>query len=107
MNLKDVGEVIAERKLHLDEAPAREISILIGKPQPFDDGTGYYCPYSIAGIGGSKVKWVGGIDAVQALEETISTVLPAILAALLKENPGLRWETGGAGDFGLRNRITN
>lgn len=106
MKLTDIGEVIAERKLRLVDAPSRNISILIGKPQPFEDGSGYYCPYSIAGIDDAKVKWVGGIDAVQALEEALSTVLPAVLAALLKRQPGLRWETSTPGDFGFRNRGT-
>jgi hypothetical protein len=104
MKLTDVGEVIAERKLSLAGDPASDISVLIGKPQPFEDGSGYYCPYQITGIDSAKVRWIGGVDAVQALEETLSVILPAVLADLHKRHPGLQWEQGAPGDFGFRNR---
>ena len=104
MKLTDVGEVIAERKLHLGGDEASRISILIGKPQPFDDGTGFYCPYQITGIDTEKVRWVGGVDAVQALEETLSVILPSVLAELYMRYPGLQWEQESAGDFGFRGR---
>lgn len=65
MDIGDIGEPIADRKLVMG---ADEVVVTIGKPQLFDDGQDYYCPYSIEHAGQRKVSYAGGMDAVQALQ---------------------------------------
>jgi hypothetical protein len=66
MKLNDVGMVVASRELNL---PAeKKVTVTIGKPEKLPDAEDYYCPYLIAGIGGERVRYAGGVDAVQALE---------------------------------------
>jgi hypothetical protein len=94
MKLTSVGEIIAERKLVLrgDSGPDREVFVLLGKPQLFSDSTDYFCPYQIKGIGEEKIKYMGGVDAFQA----ISCVLQALGAELQvlnqKESGKLSWD---------------
>lgn len=104
MKITELGDVIAMRKLRIKDEPTREVVVMIGKPQPFPDSDDYYCPYKIAGIGQEVIRYAGGVDAVQAMEEVIR-VLPAELSALLQKHPGLRWEDGPAGDFGFRGPV--
>lgn len=101
MKVTDLGEVIAERKLHLEDDPSREIVVYLGKPKPFDDSRDYYCPYRITGIGSEAIRYAPGVDSVQALEEAVR-VLSAELSALLRKHPTLRWEDAPAGEFGFR-----
>ncbi len=104
MKVTELGEVIAVRRLHIEGEPTREVIVLVGKPQPFSDSDDYYCPYKIAGIGQEAIRYAGGVDAVQAMEEVIR-VLPVELSALLQKHPGLRWEDAPAGDFGFRGSV--
>ena len=65
MELSSVGSVIATREFSLaGEVP---VSVIIGKPEPFPDGHGYYCPYQILGMGDQQVRYAPGEDTVQAL----------------------------------------
>jgi len=64
-DLEDVGNVIAEREL--DTSDGRTVKVLIGQPQPFPEGSSYYCPIQITGIGKDMVMRAGGVDSVQAL----------------------------------------
>ena len=73
MDVQEIGESIAERTLVMG---AEEVVVTIGKPQPFEDGEDYFCPYSIEHAGQKKVSYAGGMDAVQALQLTMKT-LPA------------------------------
>lgn len=65
MKLANVDVVIARRDLTLTGKPA--VSIIIGKPEPFPDGNGCYCPYQIVGLGDQQVRYAGGEDTLQAL----------------------------------------
>lgn len=65
MELEDVGEIIAERELEIEDN--RVVQVVIGKPQRFPDGSDYYCPFQITGIRKGKIMHAGGVDSVQAL----------------------------------------
>ncbi|MGF6494478.1 hypothetical protein ABIE56_002674 [Luteibacter sp. 621] len=60
----ELGQVIASRSLELD---GREISLLIGIPRPFSDDVNFYCPFQLKGYGDERVRYAGGVDAMQAL----------------------------------------
>jgi len=69
--LKDVGEVIAERALILEQRGKRrkKVTIRLGKPQVFPDGyPDYFCPFQILGLGEDEVRCAAGVDAFQALQ---------------------------------------
>ena len=65
MKLTSVGTVIAQRELSVPTKAT--VSVVIGKPEPYPDGNGYYCPYQILGLGEQKIRSAGGQDTVQAL----------------------------------------
>ncbi len=65
MDVHDIGQPIAERRLLMGK---QEIVVNIGKPQLFENGEDYYCPYSIERAGQKKMSYAGGVDAVQALQ---------------------------------------
>lgn len=101
MKVTALGEVIASRRLHLIDEPTRQVVVQIGRPQPVDGSTDFFCPYQVIGLGDEKVRYAMGVDSVQALEEVIR-ILPTELAVLSRESPSLRWEDAAAGDFGFR-----
>lgn len=104
-DLKDVGEVIAERRLYLEGEPQRKIRVLLGKPQtrPAPSNEEFsLCPYQIVGIGDETVKAAGGVDAVQALQLALRMIGAELQ---LKYSPEcecrLRWEAGEGTDLGF------
>ncbi|HUY20010.1 MAG TPA: hypothetical protein VNE82_17300 [Candidatus Binataceae bacterium] len=69
--LKDVGEVIAERTLILERRNKRrkKITVLLGKPQMFPEGNpDYFCPFQVLGLGDDEVRCAAGVDAFQAIQ---------------------------------------
>ena len=89
MDIVDLGEIIATRKLQIAGDPKREIKILIGKPREFADHPDYYCPYQIVGIGNEKIRYAGGVDAVQALQLAVKII--GVKLQTSKEAEKLRW----------------
>jgi hypothetical protein len=103
MKLTTVGEIIAERKLVLrsNSGADREVFVLLGKPQPFSDSPDYYCPYQIRGIGQEKIKYLGGVDAFQAIDFALQA-LGAELQILNHNADGmLRWDGDEKGSLGF------
>ena len=71
MELNEIKHVIAVRKLKAGDEP---IVVTIGRPEPFEGGDDFYCPYSIEFLGKKKVSYAGGMDAVQALQLTMKKI---------------------------------
>jgi hypothetical protein len=61
-------EVVAERALKaaIDEK-VLDVQVRFGKPILHPEGD-WVCPYQIIGIGSQTWRWIGGIDAVEALQ---------------------------------------
>src|SRR5262249_47538072 len=58
----------------------RPVTLEIGAPYAFEDGTGYQCPVRVIGLGDDAVRPIGGVDAIQALMlalRFLGTTLPA------------------------------
>jgi hypothetical protein len=72
MKLTNIGLVIAVRELSLSGGTT--VSVIIGRPEPFPDGNGCYCPYQFLGIGDQRVRYAGGEDTVQALMLTLEKI---------------------------------
>ena len=92
MKLTSVGPVMATRELTLSGNTA--VSVVIGKPEPFPDGNGCYCPYQIRGLGSERIAYAAGQDSVQA----VMLAFKAIGAVLYTSQAGreglLRWNSG-------------
>lgn len=103
MKLESVGELIASRSLTLmgDDNSTSEVTVLLGKPQQFPDDKNYFCPYQLKGVGDEKVRYMGGVDAFQALHLALS-ILRVELEVLNKQLAGrLRWECDDSGALGF------
>ncbi len=99
----DVGEVIAVRELSfISKAGSQdELTVSIGKPQPFPDSESYFCPFQISGVGEERIKYAAGIDAVQALQ-LVMAMIGADLKFLANELGGVvSWEGSDQGELGF------
>src|SRR4026208_821544 len=96
----ELGPVIAERQLRVAGRPESDVRVRLGTPRPFPDAPygDYYCPYQIVGVGSEKVRWAGGVDAIQALELALH-ILPTELDALREQHPGLGWVDAPDGHY--------
>ncbi len=100
MDLKNVGEIIGSRKIEIvSEDGNREVMVRLGKPQPFPDSSGFFCPVQIVGVGDEKVRYAGGIDAIQSLQLALR-MASVVLETLDSEiRARLRWN--GSQDLGF------
>lgn len=98
MQLKDVGIQIATRAL---EAGGKKVTVVIGKPERFPDAEDYYCPYQIVGIGSERVRYAGGVDAVQALQLALKMIGADLYTSPEAETKQLSWTGGDLGDLGF------
>lgn len=104
MRPDDIGEVIAERKLLMTTADGQvtTVTVRLGRPLPFPDDTGYYATFQVTGAGSEKVKYAGGIDAIQALQLAFKMV-DAYLDALGEEQGcAFTLEGSDTGDHGFK-----
>jgi len=109
MYLDNLGEIIAIRELFvlLERNEKKKVTVFIGKPRPFSDADGYYCPFQIVGIGGEEIKYAAGIDAIQSLQ-LVMIILGATLQFLNDQVGGsLRWEGSTGGDLGFPSTSNN
>jgi hypothetical protein len=102
MKLDSIGEIIASRKLSLLRKDEKtELVVLMGKPEAFPESSDYYCPYQIKGFGWEKVMAMGGIDAFQAIQLTLSTIRVE-LEVIGKDSGGqILWEGDQGGHLGF------
>jgi hypothetical protein len=103
--IKEIGEVVAERRLYLEGEPNTSIRVLVGKPQKAP-GTSeddlVLCPYQILGIGDERVRSAGGVDEVQALQLAMGMIGSELYFKINRQHGGkLRWEGGKEGDLGF------
>lgn len=100
MKLTSIGPVMARRDLTLTEKGV--VSVIVGKPESFPDGNGYYCPYQILGMGDEAVRYAGGEDTVQALILTLKKIGTVLYTSSEAKAGLLSWEAGPApGDLGF------
>jgi len=103
MKLDSVGDIVAIRELSLkgESGVSESVQILIGKPGPFPDSTGYYGPFQIVGLGSVEIHYAAGIDAIQALQLVMPMIGITLRFLNHKVGEGLRWEGGEESDFGF------
>ncbi len=94
MKPTSLGTIVAERRLRLVDKPPVVISI--GKPEPFPDSNGYYCPYRILGLSDGQIRHAGGEDAVQALLLALKRVGADLYTSAEAKAGLLTWEAGSS-----------
>lgn len=102
--IKEISEVIAERRLSIVGQPDVVVRILLGKPHRPDPSNNNYvlCPHQILGIGDQKVRSAAGVDDFQALQLAMEMIGSVLYFVLNRECGGaLRWEAGRSGDLGF------
>lgn len=100
MKLTSVGIAVAKRDLELDGKP--DVSIVLGKPEPFPDGNGFYCPYQISGIGKQAMQYAGGEDSVQAIILALKKIGADLYTSPEAKAGRLTWDCGTTkGDLGF------
>ncbi len=95
MKIDSIGEKIATREFELSGS-AGKIIVEIGKPEPFEGGADYYCPYQIIGLAGNRVRYGAGIDGVQALIHALHNIGARLYSSTEHREGRLTW-------FGKRN----
>ena len=86
-------DTIAERKLKATiNGKSSDVFVRFGRPEPHPKGD-WACAYQIAGLGDEKVRWIVGIDQVQALQlamfqagASLSLLRKAVTLTFLDEN---------------------
>lgn len=98
MQLKSIGIEIARREL---DANGARVSVAIGKPEKFPDADDYFCPYQVTGIGNGKVRYAGGVDAVQALLLALKMIGADLYTSKEAQAKQLSWSAGENGNLGF------
>jgi hypothetical protein len=104
VKLKNVGEIIAERKFKLvrDGFEGETVVVVLGKPQHMHDQSDFYgCPYQIKRPDSEKLMTICGIDAFQALQLAINAI-GVELEVIRRDSGGqLIWDGDEKGDLGF------
>lgn len=77
----------------LTQRDGSSLVIELGAPREFEDQSGWYCPYRIGGAG-TKVKFAGGVDAVQAIQMVMVMVGSDLEKINKLAGRGLTWQGG-------------
>ena len=64
------------------------------------DFSSFYTPYQLKGVGSERIKYAGGVDAVQSLQIAMK-MIGVELEVLHKPSSKISWECGEEGDFGF------
>ena len=90
-----LGEIVAERVLHVEGRPEIEVRVLMGMPQMINDDVNgpFVCPIQIVGIGDERVKGARGADAFQAIELGMQLIGTELYVKINRNYHGkLRWD---------------
>ncbi len=88
MQVDSLGEIIARRSLTRDseDGCVREVEVLVGKPQGSPGADDWYCPFQITGLGSDGIRFVVGVDSIQAVQLAFRYI-----GTLLARVQGLKW----------------
>jgi len=81
------------------EEGSKEVVVRLGKPQPFPDFSGFFCPIQIVGAGDEKVRYAGGHDEMQSLQ--LALRMAGVLLETLDPEIRARLRWNGTEDLGF------
>lgn len=97
--IENIGVVIATRDLKLGD---NTVTVILGRPEKFPEGVDYYCPFQIQGMGSDKIRYAGGVDAIQALMLCLKMIGAVLYTTKAVKEGKLTWEAGSdVGDLGF------
>ena len=100
MKVTNLGVIVATRALSLAGKP--RVTVVLGKPEPFPDHTGFYRPFRITGLGSDSIRYAGGEDAVQALTLTLRMIGSLLYTSSEAKTGLLTWDAAPTpGDLGF------
>jgi hypothetical protein len=92
----ELGQIIATRTL--TNNAGQLIFVHIGLPRRFDEDEGWYAPYQVIGIGDERVRFAGGVDAIQSIILALSMLRSYFIAINTSIN-NIQWD--GQTDLGF------
>lgn len=102
MKLNTIGATVATRTLSLTtNGEQQQVTVIIGKPRPYENSRDYYCPYCIRGMGPERIRYASGIDGVQALMLTLKKIGAELYTSEQSRSGKLMWEGDENGDLGF------
>ena len=100
-SIEKPGPLMATRELELVDANGahvRRVVVKLYKPRRMDDGEDWICNYRILGIGGEKLRYGAGVDAIQALLLALSIIGAELYTSTEARAGLLKWcDTGQLG----------
>ena len=72
---------MAVRRLYIPGQPARIVTVRIGIPRRLRRGWDWGCPVELGGLKGSRLRYVFGVDAFQAIHLALEYIAIRISAA--------------------------
>jgi len=98
MKLDSVGQALGNRILDLKDG--RAANVIIGMPQRFPDGNDdFFCPFQIVGMGDERIRYAGGVDALQAVWLTLTMIGTILETSSEGQSGSLSWL--GQSDLGF------
>jgi hypothetical protein len=94
MSSKELGQVIAERRLEATSTTGRrrEVVARIGTPRPDPEPPGdWLCPYQVTGLDDDAVTYAHGVDSLQALALCIRGTSIALETRARRADVQLTW----------------
>jgi hypothetical protein len=67
------------------------VRVLLGPPTKFPDADDFYCLVQIQGLGDARVRYIVGLDGIQALQLTFSFVRDMLSHLSTEGNIQLEW----------------
>lgn len=104
MHVRTVAEIIARRHLYyFDETHQKKtVKVIVGKPQPAPDSSGFQCQFQLIGIGNPALHTARGYDSLQALQSALTLAGDNVNHLNEKLGRRLIWDGGAKkGDLGF------
>ena len=99
MKIDRIETIIARRSLQTKGG--REVQIIVGRPEHFPDEEDFYCPFSVNGLGDDRVRYAGGVDALQALILALKMLSVYVMTLEDVKQGDVQWLDGSDPTLGL------
>jgi hypothetical protein len=92
MKIEKIDDSIGTRTLKIGN---KNIIINIGRPNLFEDGSDFYCPYSIEYDQKKKFQYAGGVDSIQAIQLAMKKIKAYLIFISESEKMPISWLEDG------------
>lgn len=99
MKIDRIETIIAQRSLQTKDGC--EVQIIIGRPEHFPDEEDFYCPFAVMGLGDDRIRYAGGVDALQALILALKMLSVYVMTLEDVKRGDVQWLDGRDPTLGL------